>query len=572
MSAAAPSPEASPPAPPIRVVALSVRDAAGRILTVRKRGTDAFMQPGGKPEPGETPEQTGVREIAEELGAEVRDLRLLGEWSAPAANEPGRTIEAVVLTARLVRMAGPQAEIEEVCWYDPAAPNLPAERLAPLLRDIVLPALPALPPVTVVGVGADGRLGSEAAAAVADAEVLLGGARHLALVPDPVGTATPERRTWPSPLRPGLPALLAELAERRVVVLASGDPLLSGIGTTLAGLVGDRLRVVPSVSSVALARARMHWSAEETETVTLVGRDVDLLRRPLADGRRLLVLSSDEHTPARVAGLLVEEGFGATAMTVLGDLGATTESRTSARADDPGWGPAAGDHATQSRQSRQSRLSRLPRLHVLALEVRGVGHASWAPGLPDDRFEHDGQLTKRDVRASALSRLAPVPGQLLWDVGAGAGSVGIEWLRAHRDCRAVAVEADADRADRIARNARRLGVPGLEVVTGRAPDALADLTAPDAVFVGGGATADGLLELCVTRLRPGGRLVAHGVTVETEAQLLASYRRWGGELTRLSVEHAEPLGGFTGFRPSRAVTQWAWTKPVGAGPDQEERR
>ncbi|TNM48311.1 precorrin-6y C5,15-methyltransferase (decarboxylating) subunit CbiE [Nocardioides albidus] len=393
--------------------------------------------------------------------------------------------------------------------------------------------------VTVVGIGADGHLPPAARALVGAAEVLLGGERHLALVPAVPGQV---RRPWPRPLAV-LPDVLREHADRTIVALASGDPLLSGIGTTLIGLLGpDAVDVVPAVSSVSLARARMGWSAEESAVVTLVGRDVDALRRELAPGRRLLVLSSDESTPAAVADLLADAGFGATRMTVLGDLGAASESRV-----DLVPGTSVPDD--------------LPRLHVLALQVHGPGAASWTPGLPDDAFEHDGQLTKRDVRASALSRLAPRPGDRLWDVGAGAGSVAIEWLRAHPLTTAVAVEADPERAARIATNARRLGVPRLELVTGRAPDALADLPTPDAVFVGGGATADGLLERCRDALAPGGRLVVHGVTLETERLLVDAFHAHGGELTRLGVEHVTPLGGrFTGWTPARAVVQWAWTK------------
>jgi len=398
--------------------------------------------------------------------------------------------------------------------------------------------------ITVVGVGADGHLPPASRALVAGAEVLLGGERHLALVPQVAGQ---ERRPWPRPLTT-LATFLGKLEGRRVVALASGDPLVSGIGTTLVRLLGrEAVEVVPAVSSVALARARMGWSAEESDVVTLVGRDADALRRELAPGRRLVVLSSDETTPAAVAALLDDSGFGATAVTVLGDLGAPGESRTVFTAS-TGAPPA------------------LPRLHVLALEVEGHGPAegsSWAPGLPDDAFEHDGQLTKRDLRASALARLAPRPGAHLWDVGAGAGSVAIEWLRAHPLTTASAVEARPERAARARRNAARLGVPRLAVVEGRAPDALAGLPAPDAVFVGGGATADGLLDLCRAALRPGGRLVVHGVTLETEQLLTGAFHAHGGELTRLSVEHVAPLGGrFTGWTPARAVTQWAWTKEL----------
>ena len=403
--------------------------------------------------------------------------------------------------------------------------------------------------VTVVGIGADGWQGlpEPARAHVLAAGVLLGGERHLALVPPVDGQV---RRPWPRPLS-GVGELVAGLDGRSVVALASGDPMLSGIGTTLADL-GLDVTVLPAVSSVALARARMRWSAESSDVVTLVGRDPDVLRRELTPGRRLLVLSSDETTPANVATLLRDEGYGATRMTVLGDLGAETESRLDSTAEN--WG---------SRDGRQGDLldQPVPRLHVLALDVAGPPTNSWAPGLPDDAYEHDGQLTKRDLRASALARLRPSPGELLWDVGAGAGSVGIEWLRAHRLCRALAVEARPERAAVIGRNARAHGVPSLRVVQGRAPDALRGLPDPDAVFVGGGATASGLLDLCRDRLRPGGRLVVHGVTLETERLLLDAHDQHGGELVRVSVEQVAPLGDrFRGWTPARAVSQWAWTK------------
>lgn len=402
--------------------------------------------------------------------------------------------------------------------------------------------LDAAPPrITVVGVGADGWSGlpEPARTRVLQAEVLLGGDRHLGLVPDVPGQV---RRAWPRPLADGLPGLLAEHEGRRVVVLASGDPFVSGIGSTLARLVGtDRLEVLPAVSSVALARSRMGWSAEESAVVTVVGRDRETVLRELAPGWRVLVLSSDAGTPAEVAALLVAHGYGGTVMTVLGDLGAPSESRTTSTAAT--W---TGD---------------APDLHVLALDLRGPAVGSWAGGLPDDAFEHDGQLTKRDLRVGALARLAPQPGQLLWDVGAGAGSVAIEWLRAHPTCAAVAVESDPDRLDRIGRNAARLGVPRLQRLGVRAPDGLADLPDPDAVFVGGGATAPGLLDLCRERLRPDGRLVVHGVTLQTEAVLAAAYAEHGGELTRLSVEHVAPIGSFTGWTPARTVTQWSWRKP-----------
>jgi precorrin-6Y C5,15-methyltransferase (decarboxylating) len=396
--------------------------------------------------------------------------------------------------------------------------------------------------VTVVGIGADGWAGlpDTSRRIVEAADVVLGGARHLALLPD----ATQVRQSWPSPLRDGLPALLEKFDGRNVVALASGDPLVSGIATTLVDLMGsEAVTVVPALSSVALARARMRWSAESTEVVTLVGRDPHLVARSLAPGLRLLVLSSDGTTPAVVAGLLTEAGYGASPMSVLADLGSDHESRMDGVA--ASWGQAES-----------------PALNVLAVELVSDGSRllGFTAGLPDDAFDHDGQITKRDVRASALARLAPMPGQLLWDVGAGAGSVAIEWMRAHPTCRAIAVEARDDRVVRIASNAASLGVPGLVVVTGHAPEALAGLEEPDAIFVGGGANEPGLIDACWSALRPGGRLVVHGVTLETETVLAQRYAELGGELTRLHIEHGAPIGSFTGWTPSRTITQWSVTK------------
>lgn len=392
--------------------------------------------------------------------------------------------------------------------------------------------------VVVVGIGADGFSGLPPASRdlVLGASVLWGGPRHLSLVPSVPGQT---RVPWPSPLAAGLPSLLEEYAGRAVVALASGDPLVSGIASTLLDL-GAPVRVVPAVSSVSLARARMGWSSESCAVVTVVGRSVARVVRELAPGRRILVLSSDGSTSAEVASLLTSSGWGSSRLTVLGDLGSSSESS------------ASGVASSWSSDS--------PALNVIAIEVSGHGLASWAPGLLDDAFENDGQLTKRDLRASALARLMPAPGQLLWDVGAGAGSVGIEWMRAHPTCRTIAIESEPERAERIGRNAAALGVPDLEVIEGRAPSALDGLDAPDAIFLGGGATRDGVLDTCLAALRPGGRLVVHGVTLEAEALLARTYADHGGELTRIAVESAAPVGTFTGWTPARAVTQWAWSK------------
>lgn len=400
--------------------------------------------------------------------------------------------------------------------------------------------------IAVVGMGADGPASCsvEGRRAIAEAEVIVGGRRHLELVD---GLAHAELVEWPSPLRAGLPDLLGRYAGRRLVALASGDPLVAGVATTLIDLLGpDRISVHPAVSSVALARARLGW-ADDTCGVVRLGA-VDRVRRLLAPGRRVLVLSADETSPRAVARACVDAGWAGAKLVVLGDLGSHHETRFAAS-------------AAEVAESDQEH----PRLNLVAIECRVAEPTDrpvvgWlAPGLPDEAFEHDGQLTKRHVRACALAVLQPTPGELLWDLGAGAGSIGIEWARLHRDNRVVAVERDPTRAERIARNAGRLGVPDLEVRTGTALDLIDDLPDPDAIFVGGGANA-GLLDRCWTRLGPHGRLVVHSVTLETQALLIERHRELGGELVQLAVATAQALGSYRGWSPARPVVQWAISK------------
>ncbi len=470
--------------------------------------------------------------------------------------------------------------------------------------------------VTVVGVGADGWTGLSTAArdAVRCADVLLGAQRQLDLIPERAGghRITARRVTWPSPLLPALADLLAEHGipvagtsgvdadtgaqpggdPRRpaarssnpvgdVCVLASGDPMFHGIGTTLVRLLGaDRVRVFTHPSSVSLACARLGWAMDGVDVVSAVGRPLAQVHAALAPHRRLLVLSADGTTPLALADLLVDRGYGASPMTVLERLGAADEAQQRATAHEWAvasavWRDAASSHqgstvgsplgsrddSPPGPSSEQTvRALRPPAdLNVAAVEPcpgPGAAHRPRSPGLPDDAFEHDGQITKREIRAVTLARLGPVPGELLWDVGAGSGSIAIEWMRAHATCRAIAIEPRVDRAERIRRNATSLGVPGLQVVAGRAPQVLAGLPAPDAVFVGGGVTAVGLLEACWAALRGRGRLVVNAVTLESEAVLAAWYARRGGDLIRLSVSRASPVGGFTGWRSAMPVTQW----------------
>lgn len=400
------------------------------------------------------------------------------------------------------------------------------------------------PWLAIVGIGEDGVEGlSEAARAlVRGAELVVGGERHLALAAPLIRG---EALAWPSPLNEAIPQILARRG-RPTAVLASGDPFCFGVGVLLARHVAETERLcLPSPSAFALACARLGWSAQETLQLSLCGRPLEPLAPVLQPGRRLLVLSADETTPSALAAYLAGRGFGPSRLHVLEALGGPKERRRVVSA-------AAFE------------LADIQPLNLVGVEVVAAPGARVIPlasGLPDEAFEHDGQITKREIRAVTLSALAPCAGELLWDVGGGSGSISIEWLLRHPDNRAIVLEPNPGRAARAARNACQLGVPALRILTARAPEGLAGLPAPDAVFLGGGASDPAVIETAWTALRPGGRLVANAVTVETESALLQARARLGGSLTRLSVERLEPIGGMEGFRPARTVTQWAAVKP-----------
>jgi precorrin-6Y C5,15-methyltransferase (decarboxylating) len=401
---------------------------------------------------------------------------------------------------------------------------------------------PAAPWLTIVGIGEDGRAGlSPAAAAALDgARLVYGGRRHLALA----APLAAETRVWPSPMADAYPGLLARRGTP-TCILATGDPFHYGIGAEIARLVpAAEMRVFSQPSAFSLACARLGWPLAETGCLTLHGRALPRLIPHLQPGARLLVLTWDETTPAAVAALLAERGLGASRLTVLEAMGGPRERRRSAT--------AAGFD-----------LVGIDPLNTLGIEVVGAAAAqvvTVSPGLDDAWFEHDGQLTKADIRAVTLAALRPRASQTLWDIGAGAGSISIEWMLRHPSLRAIAVEGNPARAARIARNAARLGVPDLRVVEGPAPAALAGLPAPDTVFIGGGVTAPGVLDAAVAALPPGGRLVANVVTLEGEAVLLAAFAQQGGSLKRLTVAHADPVGHLHGWRGAMPVTQWAWVK------------
>ncbi len=398
--------------------------------------------------------------------------------------------------------------------------------------------------LSILGIGEDGVEGLSAAARtlLQTAHIVFGGARHLEMA---APLLRGDARRWPAPFSASVPAVLAERG-RRVAVLASGDPFCFGIGSLLAAtLAPGEFVCIPAPSAFAWARARLGWAMQDTTEISFCGRPVACLAPLLHPGARILALSADQRTPAQVAALLCAHGFGPTMLTVLEALGGPRERVHRARAD----AFAPDDIAA---------------LNLLALDVRAGPDARVIPlaaGLDEALFAHDGQITRKEVRAVTLAALAPRTGEWLWDVGCGSGSVGIEWMLRHPSLRSVGIEPREDRATRAAANAASLGVPGYDVRLGRAPDALHGLPAPDAVFIGGGVTGAGVLETCWHALRAGGRLVVNSVTWESEAALIEAWRRWGGAVTRIGVERLDAIGTRHGFRPAMTVTQWAAVKP-----------
>lgn len=397
--------------------------------------------------------------------------------------------------------------------------------------------------LTILGIGEDGveGLGVAARGLIAGAELVVGGERHLALADSLIRG---ERMAWPRPFAAGLDAVLAARG-RPVVVLASGDPFDHGVGVSLAArLPMDEMSCLPAPSAVSMACARLGWARAEAAVVSLCGRPLALLAPWLQPGRRLFALCADATTPASVAAYLSARGFGRSRLHLLEALGGPDERVSS--------------HLAASFEAQPQPLN------LVALEIvaePGARVIPLAPGLDDSLFEHDGQITKREVRALTLSALAPRAGERLWDVGCGSGSVSIEWMLRHRANVAIGLEQDPVRAARATRNAMALGAPGLRVVEARAPEGLGGLPPPDAVFIGGGARDPEVIAAAWLALRPGGRLVANAVTIETEAALFAAREAHGGALTRLSVERLDRVGRLHAFRPAMSVVQWAATKP-----------
>jgi len=404
--------------------------------------------------------------------------------------------------------------------------------------------------LSIVGIGEDGvdGLSTVARGLVSSAAIVFGGRRHLALAAPIIRGAA---RPWPSPFDRVVEEVLAQRG-RQVCVLASGDPFMHGVGAVLARHVdAQEMLVMPAPSAFSLAAARLGWALPETALVSLHARALDFIRPHLQPGSRVIALTSDGAAPAALARLLDEAGFGGSRLIVLEALGGPRERMRATTA-------AAFD------------LRDVDPLNTVAIEVAASPGARIIPravGLADALFEHDGQITKREVRAVTLSALAPRRGEFLWDIGAGAGSVAIEWMLADPSLRAAVIEARADRAARIRRNAAAFGVPGLDIVESEAPAALANLARPDAVFIGGGAGDPGVLDAAVSALRSGGRLVVNAVTLATEGVLLGRHAGMGGELIQIAVARAAPLGRSPdsqspiAWRPALPVTQWTWVKP-----------
>lgn len=391
----------------------------------------------------------------------------------------------------------------------------------------------------IVGIGEEGLNGllPTARAVVENAEVIVGGERHH----DLSASVQAERLSWPSPFDALIDQLMA-LRGRRVVVLATGDPLWYSVGARIGRAVpADEIQFHPQLSAFQHLACRMGWSLADVEALTVHGRPAEQIVPFFAPNARLLLLTTGSETPWQVSKLLNANGYGASRITVCAAMGGESEARFDGTAAD--W---AHD---------------VPAFNAMAVECIADENAAILPlsGLPDDCFETDGTMTKQEVRAITLAKLMPKRGALLWDVGAGSGSVGIEWMRSARDARAIGIEPKPDRRDAAIRNAIALGAPRLQMLYGTAPKALTGLAAPDAVFVGGGLSEE-VFSTCWQALKPFGRFVANAVTLESEAVLRALYARHGGQLIRISVERAAPVGRLTGWRPAMSVTQWSMVK------------
>jgi precorrin-6B C5,15-methyltransferase / cobalt-precorrin-6B C5,C15-methyltransferase len=409
--------------------------------------------------------------------------------------------------------------------------------------------------LSVVGIGEDGLEGLNPVGLtlVEQAKIIVGGKRHLAMLSP---TDNREKIVWAAPIAATVEKIIAYRGQA-VCVLASGDPMCYGIGVTLTRKIPiTEMTIIPSPSAFSLACARLGWSLTEVTCLSLCGRPVDTMRSlrdvsrsHLHPNAKLLILSADKTTPQIVAELLTKSGFGGSKMTILERMGGIHERITTGEAREQG-------------SRGEIEIADLNTIAVECIADLGITGLSKLAGLPDSAYHHDGQLTKQEVRAVTLAALAPKPGELLWDVGAGCGSISIEWMRSSSSCSAIAIEQNPARLQHITNNAASLGTPNLKIIPGKAPEALVNLPTPDVIFIGGGVTTEGLLETCWQALPLGGRLVVNVVTVEGEQKLFTWYQKFGGSFTRIAIQRAEPIGKFLGWKAMAPVTQWTVVKSV----------
>ncbi|MBD2293329.1 precorrin-6y C5,15-methyltransferase (decarboxylating) subunit CbiE [Anabaena sphaerica FACHB-251] len=393
--------------------------------------------------------------------------------------------------------------------------------------------------LSIIGIGEDGiqGLSAIALAVLEQAKIIIGGERHLAMLPP---NDRREKITWKSPFDTSITEIINRRGES-ICIVASGDPMCYGVGATIIKHIPiSEITIIPAPSAFSLACSRLGWNFLEVETLSLCGRPASLLQSYIYPGGKLLILSEGKNTPGIVAKMLTNRGYGDSKITILERMGGIHERIFTGRS--ASW--------------QETEIAALNTVAVECIADVGIVGLSRFPGLPDNAFHHDGQLTKREVRAVTLSTLAPLPGELLWDIGAGCGSISIEWMRSNFRCRAIAIEQNANRLNYITDNAAALGTPNLQIIAGKAPEVIQELPTPDAIFIGGGVTAPGLFDLCWNRLRPGGRMVANVVTLEGEKTLFEWYEKAGGNFTRISIQRAEPIGKFLGWKGMSPVTQW----------------
>lgn len=418
--------------------------------------------------------------------------------------------------------------------------------------------------LTIIGIGEEGfdLLTNEARQKIEQARLLLGSERQLNLIPAPDNPSA-TRELWPSPMMPRIEQLLREKPESTVII-ASGDPMCWGIGRHLAKhCTKSELKIIPSVSILSRIAAHMHWPTTEIKSVSLCSQPLSAIENYLAPGKKLVLLSATENSPKKVARYLMDNSFDQSEITILANLGAKSETITT----------------TTVKELIENEIEVSP-LNSLAIELKlsetstdKTDNHTPQPGLPDNAFASDGQLTKRQIRAITMAHLRPQQGELLWDIGSGSGSIAIEWLRTNLYSKqietttantaplaAIGIEKDPVRLERARDNAARLGVPELTLIEATAPDGLEDLPAPDAIFIGGGTSNPKILKIALTSLKPGGRIVANAVTIEGEASLIEAFKEHGGELNKIAISSAESLGRFKGWRPQMPITQWVYQK------------